>query len=444
MKNIDILYLYQHVARELDIACIVSNILKTNYNIKIKISHWRYGLDNLLNKYKPKIVILPFCYNVNDFTSILLKCRKSIFINLAWEQLFSDGTKNVKAPRDYFSHKHVFHQAWGIFFSEYLQQHGVLSENIFVNGNPTYMLYHEPYRKYYNKDDRSSLADKHNLDISKKWILFPENYGMAFYSNSVIEGFSNRGGNKEEVTSMRNYSLKCFEKAFLWCSEVAKNDDRVQFIIRPRPAISLKIFTKKLKQIVDDLPSNFRVIKDGSIREWILASDVIISSYSTSLIEAAVADKSVYMIEPYPLPESLLTEWYEFVDRITSKEALFSISGGGHSHNYINLSNWARKLMMLNNDPIKNLAKYIAEKLKEYEDYTFFPDRSCITPNSSKISIPSYLLGLLYEYRNLKYSFRNFFDLKSNKQNYYLSDIEDYLSQQDIENISDRWKQVLF
>jgi hypothetical protein len=102
-------------------------------------------------------------------------------------------------------------------------------------------------------------------------------------------------------------------------------------------------------------------IKEESVREWILASDVVISSFSTTLIEAALAGKSAFMVEPFTLIKSFYNEWYDHVARIKNfaefEEACLDKSNGANSE----LRNWARCEMLAKGDPIAGLAEMLSE-----------------------------------------------------------------------------------
>lgn len=124
-----------------------------------------------------------------------------------------------------------------------------------------------------------------------------------------------------------------------------------------------------LRKIIDryfsHLPQNFHIIQDLSIREWILASDLVMSSHSTSLIEAAIADKPVYMIDPVFLPSSLQVDWYKYLKRIKTREELLNIcSKALDSSSGKRLKVWAKKTFLAHGDSILNLANYIGEICK--------------------------------------------------------------------------------
>ena len=69
--QIDVLILFEHVARELESALLLERLLNSRgYKTKIIKVHWNDGLMHL--KYKPKIVVTPWCYDNEEVT------RKSI------------------------------------------------------------------------------------------------------------------------------------------------------------------------------------------------------------------------------------------------------------------------------------------------------------------------------------------------------------------------------
>ena len=105
MKNIDILYIYEHVARELDVACAVKCIAEKHFGIRIELAHSPGGLYRAFSKFRPHIVVLPLCYSAKNVSTVCLEWRKSLFVNLSWEQLLSEATRKEKGPDDEFARK---------------------------------------------------------------------------------------------------------------------------------------------------------------------------------------------------------------------------------------------------------------------------------------------------------------------------------------------------
>ena len=51
----------------------------------------------------------------------------------------------------------------------------------------------------------------------------------------------------------------------------------------PRPVTPLADFRSAVQRVLTDIPEHLHIIKDESVREWIINSDVVVTSYSTSL-----------------------------------------------------------------------------------------------------------------------------------------------------------------
>ncbi len=357
MRQVDIVYLYEHVSRELDVACAVTARLRKDFGLSVEIVHWPQGFGEAVVAIQPRLVILPFCYGERSYTNLLHFWNNVIFFNLTWEQLFYPGNQKAKTPRGDFAVEHVIHHAWSDAYAEFLGAQGIPAEHIVRNGQPAYTLYDEPYRRYFTT--RETLASRYILDPQKRWIFFPENYNWAFYSDATLARFLAGGQSLAEINEMRDFCNRSLNKALNWC-QAATLDGKVEIILRPRPSTPLAKFREAAQRSVPDLPSNLHILDNESVREWILASDVVVSSHSTSLIEAAIARKRIHILEPLPMPASLKAEWHSCVPRIKTEDAFLSMcqreAAGTDDHA---LESWARQRLMSNGDAIKNLATYM-------------------------------------------------------------------------------------
>ncbi len=367
MKDIDILWFIEHIARELDVAVLASLIINKKYGLTVKIEQIS-NLKKIEKLYNPKIILLPYCYVATDgyIERIISIWPKSVFINLAWEQIFYNANKIYKLPRDYFARNCVYHHAWSKTRKKILKKLDIPDKNIFLNGQPAYKLYDEPYKKLFIS--RKNLAERYQLDTNKTWIFFPENYSWYFYSKETIQKIIQDGQGVKTISTLKNYCKDSFTIALEWLNQIAKRyEDTVEIILRPRPSFSQEYFLWQVQKLKPSLSKNIRVIKDFSIREWILASDIVISSFSTSLIEAAIAKKTLYILEPNPMPNELIAEWYKYVEKIKSLNGLFSILpaslpvGMAGRNNYLKLRTWARSNFYVKDDPIQGLADILAK-----------------------------------------------------------------------------------
>lgn len=367
MKKIDVLWLVEHIAREMDVACVVKALAKERYGINIAVRHIYLHARSAMRWLLPRVVVHPFFYFTDgalateDYVQIW---PQATHFNLAWEEIHYKAHLATKAPADDFAKQRVIHHAWGDFYKDYLVKHGVPQSNIHVNGNPAYQLYLSPYNNYYN--DRSWLAAKYQLDESARWIFIPENYRWAFISEEKADSLIKWGGDREEISALREFSKTSLNQLLKWCSEMGKYS-QLEIIFRPRPATNSLLMMKIFADSFGVAPSNLHFIKGESVREWILASDVVISSYSTSLIEAAVAGKPIYMAEPIAIPDSLYCKWYEHVLHLTDfggfKDACFEEDNIQSPHP---LRSWAWTHMLANGDPIEGLVEIVRDLLGEY------------------------------------------------------------------------------
>jgi len=379
MQDIDVLYTYERVARELDVACAVKCIAEQHFGIRIELIRWPLELPRAFEQFRPRVVVLPYYYNLGTCHTILLEWRKSILVNLAWEQIVSEAIREEKVPSNKFARNHVMHHAWSNIFSNYLQDQGIPRENIYINGHPAYMLYEEPYRRYFKQ--RVALAGDYHLDMNKRWIFLPENFSRVLYSDDKIEQIAKFDGvNREQAYAIRQFGRLTFKDVMKWCVEIA-SDSNVELIIRPRPGTALNVFKDAVQKVIGKIPERMRFTKEESVREWIMASDVVISSYSTSLIEAALAGKIAYMLEPYPIPESLHVEWHDYITRIeTQAEFEGACLTPSTVTNSNQLASWARKTMLARGDAIWNLAEFLARLCSGEIRRPPFPDRKIGTP----------------------------------------------------------------
>ncbi|MFN7877969.1 MAG: hypothetical protein ACK5PB_21800 [Pirellula sp.] len=435
-RRTDVVYLYQHAARELDIACAVSALLSRHHGIHVEIAHWRTGVRQLLGVCQPKVVVLPFCYCKEDYALPLLAWRKAAFLNLAAEQLLSSATKKSKTPQDNFCRNHVVHQAWNPDFREFLASCNVPNENVFTNGNPTYMLLKEPYSRA--AISRMELSRFYNLREDLPWLLFPENYGWAFYSDEELHsGPILRGMSREEAFGIRDYSQKSLKVALEWCVRLA-SEKRIELILRPRPATPNRYIEKEIQKQTVHFPKNLHIRREHSVRDWILASDFVMSSYSTTLVEAAVAAKPAAMLSPFPIPPFLLVSWNRLVNQLHSYEMLeeFILN----SKEPVGLKAWAESELLSVEDPIQSLCQKILAILKGVGGGQVLKRSDAISGN--RFGRNRFLLSLLFEYRRMRWRTRGWgADLPVTE---YAMDSSDLLGKQEIADRKMHWHSVLF
>ncbi|MBM3819844.1 MAG: hypothetical protein FJW14_12635 [Acidimicrobiia bacterium] len=361
---IDVLWLVEHVVRELDVACAASlHLAAQGRSVAIEPVHG--NADRIRAAYAPGVVVTPYCYSAREFgvrDFVAGWAEPPTFFNLSWEQLYYGAYLEYKAPHDAFAREQVIHHAWGGFFKEYLARFGVPEHRVRVNGNPAYALFEQPYRHRFKT--RTELAASAGLDPAKRWVFFPENYRWAFYQDVELEGMITRGMSREDAYGMRAFCCDSLVQTMLWLIAAAR-DGSVEVILRPRPTSDVESFEAILRELspTGRVPRRLHVIKSDSVREWLMASDVACSSYSTTMIEAAIAGKPAYFLEPIPIPTPLQASWHARVPRIHTRQQFLmtAVTRKPDPSASAELERWARSEMLGHGDPIAGLARIIGD-----------------------------------------------------------------------------------
>ena len=313
-EKIDVLFLVEHIDRELEsIKNIEKFLSKKNYSsIILSIS---FDIYRLLD-FEVKLIVVPFIVHKNDWPAKFIRelYNKEIqILNFNWEQLLSPSNITYKKPRDNFVRNEVYHIAWSKNFRNFLIENGVHEQKIKITGNPSYEIINKLFKK---KDNlRTWLSQELNLKIEKKWIFLPMNYGWAFSSDNFIKRKIKNGYPEEYAWHYKEYSIKCLNLFPDFVSEI--NDD-YEIIIRPHPSITCDQYKRFFLRKLQKIPKNIYFDRTMSVREWIVSSDIVGSSWSTSVWDAYNLGIPSFLFTPIERPEFLNTWWNDKVLNINN------------------------------------------------------------------------------------------------------------------------------
>jgi len=432
----EIVILVEHISRELSIACILKIILEKKFKRSVHIQS--VSDTSNLNKIKPKLLLTPFFRSLNsDVFPFVYKWSDAKIINLCYEQVFRSHQLKFREPKGDFTKDKVTHICWGEKFKDFLISNGVKNNNIKVNGNLQYQLYKKPYNEiYFNKE---YLSKKYNLSKNKKWILFPENYGAIFGGDKAVSNPVD--ADKIMSEKVKIFVEKSFNKTMKWIDEYSNLND-VEIIIRPRPMTPKSNLLKAYTNINGIISENVHFIKEEKAKDWILSSDVIISNYSTTLIESSLADKETYMLEPFEFPEFMTSDWYEFIPKLKSFDDFNSIPINNVS-NTKDLKKWTADNISPNLDVIDGLSYYLFDELQ-----TFTPQYNEISKYyiNDMVEIPK-PEGLVYHTKKIiKNILKKSNTLKFYKKKYHLHhEISEFdeITDNKINDEINRWDQLV-
>jgi surface carbohydrate biosynthesis protein len=370
LKAVDVLITAEHVDRELDATSCIAYLLEQHFQLRVEVRNFYADYPFLVDRLRPEVLAVPFFYfrNHAPMQQFLDRWPHARVLNLAWEQILYKMNQSIKVPSDECARRDVWHVCWTEDYRRFLEGRGVDPGKLLLTGNPVMKFYDAPYRAFFT--GRQSLASRYGLDGTRKWLLFPENYRWGFLTDGQIENFVQLGGDLQELLDARAYCQRSMREVLRWLARVCR-ESGTEVIVRPRPATAAAQIRAFAHEAVGDLPPTLHIIKGESAREWILASDHVVSSYSTTLIEASLCGKPVHLATSEPLPGGLHDEWYGLVPWIESEEAMvrwgcatdLPATGG-------ELERWARARLMGHGDPIRNIAVAIAALHPRYRAQT--------------------------------------------------------------------------
>lgn len=361
----EVLALIEHVDRELDLLCLLKVLLRKRHGITLRLANVYADAPLLLAGPVPRLVLTPFFYSTSDLVvkDYVTRWPETRFVNLAWEQLLYPIHQTIKIPRDDFTRNEVQHFAWTQQFADYLHGHGVPRDRVTLTGHALYRLYHAPYHCYFRS--RSDLARDYGLDENRQWIFVAENYRWAFLTDAELLGLTRNGVEAEDLSELRDYCRTSLSALVKWCAKLARQKD-VEVVIRPRPATSVRETSAFLRDVSGLESAAFHIIKGESAREWVMASDVVTSSFSTVLIEGALAGKRVLRVEPEPIPAGLHYDWCDLVPSAkTEEEFVAACSRSSELEEATVLREWAEATFSPAGDPIDQLVAAVAEEARK-------------------------------------------------------------------------------
>lgn len=362
---IDVVVHIEHPMRELDVACLAKHYLEQRHNLRLEAVSVKTNPYRLYSLSRPLVTAFPWFHNDEDIS--IKRTMKywpfALVVNLSYEQIYLKITETVKRPIGPYSLGKAKHIAWSHLFREFLEASGVAPENITVVGNPNYGFYQEPYRRFF--PSKNDLGKAHGLDPDRPWVLVPENYGAAFYQERNLEKFVRLGVASDQAAGYREFARRSLASLTQWLSEAAR-DCEAEVILRPRPYTSMSTFMDFVGPHLGSKSERLHILQEGTVREWILASDRVASSYSTTLIEAAVAGKEAAIFEPEEFPDYLRSEWDHLLPHLrTSQQLSEFVRGEAPAGSQKPLEEWALAHFLPAGDPFVNIAEWLAAAHRE-------------------------------------------------------------------------------
>jgi hypothetical protein len=324
INSCDFVIFYEHVDREYEISQILKTILSKISNKKgivLSIIFQRH----LLLRFRPKLIIYPSLSWV-EINKICYIYRGGVdIVSLNYEQMLSDFNERSKTPQGEFLKNKVLHFAWTEKYRKYLYKNGVSIDNIEVVNKYVYQLMRE----------KLSSGDKKNNQLKSKYnkiVFVPLTDLQAFKNNERIKKEFAKGVLFEDALKRRDFVFESIKIILTWIYSYAKNYPCTCFIIRPHPSVGLENY--KLLRVQMGFPDLKNIIYnyEGSAIDFFETSNVLVTNYSSLILDANFCGLKGIILEPLSFPEYLKYEWFDDFDRITNyddfEKKLTEISNG--------------------------------------------------------------------------------------------------------------------
>ena len=187
------------------------------------------------------------------------------------------------------------HICWGENVADRLEKASVPNENIKIIA-PLHLDLLRP--EFLESGMKQKLAESFNLNANKRWALFKSSFTYADIDPNRLKMNENAAG-----ISLADFPVihtQSRNEILNWLKSALEKDKQTILIYRPHPDELSLDSVYKLQEEFD----NFIVIRDRGVKDWINASDVLYTWYSTSIVEAHFMDKPYSILRPYELPDS--------------------------------------------------------------------------------------------------------------------------------------------
>ena len=305
----DFVFVCESKVRELESCCLIGQELENRgYTVGV-LNWWLPNIDVEYQPVKTKVLMAHAVYKDESLNRELSFIDgETKVINLQWEQIYSiKDLTNPNAPwKMEGDAKRVVHLSWGYEnFNKLTTYDGVSADRIKIVGQVSMDFLNAKLHNYYLS--KEALLEKYNIPQDKKICLFISSFSFTNLPENVQD---------PELVELSNVSYESQKKILEWIQTAVNMYEDIIFIYRPHPAEA----NNKSIQNLERTYSNFRCISELSVKQWIIASDIIYNWYSTSIADVYFANKNCHILRPVDIPRELECRIFEKGDFIRTKE----------------------------------------------------------------------------------------------------------------------------
>ncbi len=325
-EEVDFLMIYEHKVRELENLCLVKYELeRRGYKVVIKHIEDEEALEAVKPLYHAKVVTTMACYqnaslewHTKDFVSF------DKVIDMQWENIVYPKDERAGVFKNYTGiGREVVRVSWGEANKRRLLKAAHMDErNIKVVGHIGMDFLRDQLRGYYMS--REELFRQYDLPVDKKVLLFASPFYADNLSEQYIAGMCRRHG--DDWRDYYAFMMESEKKILEWMEKLCNDRDDIVVVYRPHPGHIGRHMSEVAARC-----SNFKVISEKSVKQWILACDMIYTGNSSTIVEAFFADKMCYLLFPYEVTDGYELKLISKGEKIRDYEGFYrsAIGEGG-------------------------------------------------------------------------------------------------------------------
>jgi surface carbohydrate biosynthesis protein len=175
--------------------------------------------------------------------------------------------------------------------------------DVHIVGDPRFELLKQDYREFYNEQISQNLKKFGNF------ILINTSFTLANHKKGDSHLFNYFWKSKDISDEMRpmyiekiKYYKEIIQSYIQMINNIADSMPNITFVLRPHPGEKIETYIQNIKK------KNVKIIHEGNVHAWILASKLIIHFDCTTGIEGLLAGKPIISYKT-PRYKSLYTSW---------------------------------------------------------------------------------------------------------------------------------------
>ncbi len=316
-----IVILVEHPDRELLVAEAIGRAVKElDSAVNIKIVSILFNVEEAILAKHYDLIVFPSNWPIINSISALR--NGATYLSLNFEQMLSNFNKQAKRPAAGFITTGVNHFSWSREYSDYLVESGIDISRIYEIQKPIFQALARMSASHWLAIDNGLLI---KLTAYDRIVFAPLTCLQAFKSDARLRREFGSGDLFDRAIARRDFVRSSVETIFFWVAKLAEERPRVAFVLRPHPSVSTSTYAEVFERLNIKKPSNVLITHNGTAIQWITKSQIVMSNYSSLLLDGLQYGTPSFILQPLPFPDDISYTWFSRFEKIRLYEELRAV-----------------------------------------------------------------------------------------------------------------------